>query len=221
MKKKESPSKPKKSRKPVERFPYNLGDIFSIPLWKESGQDRIALGWGVVLAARRTEPMAGGVGRAVDFYGFDRIYEAPPAPEAVQDLKPTDAISIITSMDHAMRYRDNGGRWQKLGPLPGFELAHWPVPPTVIEDRLCVAVREDRWGDINVCSTSYIAENERELFPYSLGLALGRSIEAVLAYAITERRRIHYVKITEQSMLVWRRVLAELLRDGVIKKSTF
>ena len=94
------------------RLPYREGDCFAVPL-REGG-------FGVGVVARMSP-------RGKILFGcfFGPARPAPPTVAELAGLSPHDAILVARFGDLALFKSE----WPVLGQLPGWDRAHWPLPP--------------------------------------------------------------------------------------------
>lgn len=186
---------------------YELGDLFAVPL--RGG------GFGVAIVVRWLSDKRRGA-KAVDVFGFGKLYEQHPSLREVAHLTIFDAVHHITCGDRAM----STGRWPRIGQLPRFRLEDWPVPPHCSGDRMDVPISEDEDGSENVSSLKYIAPHERHHFPQFIALGDSAYLEVMLDHIIRVDNADRRLRVTPESVRIWRRVLGDLIRDGIVKKAT-
>lgn len=101
----------------MEKIAYRPGDLFAVPL--PSG------GYGLILIAYRAKGgyLSKGVSRVFCF-GFAGKWDAPSDIELTL-RSVLDAICVGKCEEVCI----HDGRWTRLGPMPDFVQADWPIPP--------------------------------------------------------------------------------------------
>lgn len=184
-------------------------------------------GFGAAMIAR-SAPVLKKKFRLVLLYSFNRIFNASPTPDDVCGLPITDAINLTLCGDISIRDK----RWATIGIRPGFDLAHWPVPPQIqpgvsprysmIPDpsvaRVCLT--DDVYLSSLVVENRGLIDPEQEShFPYAIGLGDRSYLETALDRAIRDGDRLRSVLIDAGTVELWNSVIEKAKRSGVFPSS--
>lgn len=187
------------------------GDFIAVPLRRG--------GWAVALVVRQVIDDNGRPPHAFRTYGFGKLFDRCPTIEDALGLRVTDVVCL----DYSSDFQVWAGVWPRLGALPEFSAADWPLPPCAgtVEaeydepgERLVVHVGHDS-GDTSTvvgdATGEVILHNEYCQLPHRKGLGDAAWLALALNRAIHEHHPFHYYPVTEERMTIWKRVVHRII----------
>jgi hypothetical protein len=187
------------------------GDLIAIPLGLG--------GWAVALVVRQAMDDSKRPPHAIRTYGFGKLFDKCPTLEEAMGFRVTDAVCFDFSSD----FQVWAGVWPKIGALPDFSEADWPLPPLAgtVEaeygepgERLVVHLGHDS-GDTSTvvgdATGEVIRHDEYCQLPHRKGLGDAAWLAVALNRAIHEHHPFHYYPVTEERMNIWKRVVHRII----------